>query len=1728
MKKIFALVLALLLCVSSLQLSVYATSETKLPETIDSQKIEKSTEGTVESSKTNESTDVTSSNQGKIKVIINTQYFQKNIDSFDVTLSGSGNNYPVKTDTSNKDSRVFSFKDLADGIYTLLIKNKGYETISKEVTVNNNESVIKYVNTNSIADNIEKSGFGTIAYGDFNEDGVIDVSDKQLLLSAIMNGTYDSLMDYDNNKKIDLLDLRSFTDVYTDQENKDIVKRLQPTIEIMPLLVDNAILKEDEVTGVIEGNIKNIFDENANTESVKLKLTNPAQEISAENPVQMSFDITKPVDTTKLTIQGTEDNAITEGTITVIDSNGNEIVVPITNARTRMARSLSTGHATVSEDGTIVIDLGTQIAVKKVTIRVTATSSKKLAEISKVEFLNDMAAHIPTPKLDIPQGLVADELDAQLLVKWDALNNVTGYKIKVTFEGKTEEYSTNINSYKLKKFNNKDLINGKTYEIAVKAINDADKDSLWESEYSNVLKATPQAAKVPDAPDNVSAVGGYRTIQVSWKDMKNTDSYNVFYREKGTDTYTKAVGEYTGTSYTISSLKDNTTYQVYVSGNNKIGTGVGSLVSEATTTNVMPAILPQYKAVNTSNGIGNLSAHIKNVYYGAGANGVTKIVNSPLDEKSTTANSALALVDNNYGSYMEINDWDFGMSYHRVWRLTFEFDNVYEMNYISFAGPVNDSSINGIGISYYDENNKEVDASIDTFRKKTDVNGRIYYIAHLAKPIKTNKVRFGVQSSARNIRLAEFTFHYYDSLESDVDSLFTDSFHLSLRDDVDASLIEKLQLQLDTSEEISKEYHPFRDLIQLELNQAKQVLEGTALQNIQEIHNGITAKKQTNLGFGGLNSWQPLGYVTYPSDTFIVYVGQVGKRNGQSVNLQLVYSQYHAESSSFMSNPIQLKVGKNEISMKDLQSIGVEKGGSVYVQYTGNSNESIAVRVSGGQKIAALDLYQTANQSERLQKVKTYIEELQSQINSMEENHNAVHSGHSGVDYDYDEKNCALGATEIMLDHMLYSVSGKQILSGLSGTIDEKASQLLKSLDAMDQMMELFYQNKGLNDNAALINDRYPVQHLNIRYMRMFAGAFMYAGGNHIGIEWGSVAGLSRAVPFTSTDNGQFVSGSLFGWGIAHEIGHNINQSSYAIAEITNNYFSLLSQNQDSNDTTRFKYPDVYKKVTSNTVGRDSNVFTQLAMYWQLHLAYDQNYHYKLYDTQQEQLNSLFFARVDNYARHPETINIPENGVALKLNSDAEQNFMRLACAAANKDLTDYFKAWGIVPNADTVAFVKQFEKETRKLQYLDDDSMAYRLDKKAKMSEGTEIKANLVNETNSNQVTFTISNTNKVNDAMLGYEILRNGVPVGFVHADSGETTFTDTVSTVNNRVFTYSIVGYDRLLNQTAELKLNPIKISHDGSMDKALWEIETNLTSQADATTGSENATPCTPERTAINDIIDNNYQNVYTGTTNENQSEFIISLNSLADVTGVKFTNPSFKNVQIYVSQDKINWTLVKEDALTVGNENKLYFSQIVNNELQNNKSLVSYPASYVKVVSDEKELSLAEIDVLGPTGDNIDMAQSNSIGILSSDYQLDDHNIIPEGSLIFTGTYAGNPAYNVVELRYNEDDILSGYQAIFAENPGTEDLADVSQGTWVYYLIPEVNETGKIIENSFGYMDENDDFVRVELPASIKPQLYRVNDAMTNEGQRLVSDTFEVKIPTQLPAITLGNDKKGAK
>lgn len=65
--------------------------------------------------------------------------------------------------------------------------------------------------------------------------------------------------------------------------------------------------------------------------------------------------------------------------------------------------------------------------------------------------------------------------------------------------------------------------------------------------------------------------------------------------------------------------------------------------------------------------------------------------------------------------------------------------------------------------------------------------------------------------------------------------------------------------------------------------------------------------------------------------------------------------------------------------------------------------------------------------------------------------------------------------------------------------------------------------------------------------------------------------------------------GSLFGWGLSHEIGHEINEGAYAVAEVTNNYYPLLAQARGTNDSLRFKYEVVFKKTTSGARGKASD-----------------------------------------------------------------------------------------------------------------------------------------------------------------------------------------------------------------------------------------------------------------------------------------------------------------------------------------------------------------------------------------------------------------------------------------------------------------------------------------------------------------------------------------------------------
>ena len=223
--------------------------------------------------------------------------------------------------------------------------------------------------------------------------------------------------------------------------------------------------------------------------------------------------------------------------------------------------------------------------------------------------------------------------------------------------------------------------------------------------------------------------------------------------------------------------------------------------------------------------------------------------------------------------------------------------------------------------------------------------------------------------------------------------------------------------------------------------------------------------------------------------------------------------------------------------------------------------------------------------------------------------------------------------------------------------------------------------------------------------------------------------------------------------------------------------------------------------------------------------------------------------------------------------------------------------------------------------------------------------------------------------------------------------------------------------------------------------------------------------------------------------------------------------------IEVSEDGSKWTRVREGSF----ENRTG-SQIVYFENENRDPWVAtYDAVQVRLTakgSAGKSISITELDLLGPTGDSIsfgtkaDGDTDSAIGLLQSAYEYESGKFIPAGSLVIMGRYKGNPAYNVVLVYDGEGNLVGGTkedgstgaeQIILAKVPENGLLGETSDGTWIYWMEPDAD--GNV----------------PKLTGSIRAELYRVDNALTNEGQRMVSDTMPMPVPAQLGNIAFGND-----
>ena len=162
-------------------------------------------------------------------------------------------------------------------------------------------------------------------------------------------------------------------------------------------------------------------------------------------------------------------------------------------------------------------------------------------------------------------------------------------------------------------------------------------------------------------------------------------------------------------------------------------------------------------------------------------------------------------------------------------------------------------------------------------------------------------------------------------------------------------------------------------------------------------------------------------------------------------------------------------------------------------------------------------------------------------------------------------------------------------------------------------------------------------------------------------------------------------------------------------------------------------------------------------------------------------------------------------------------------------------------------------------------------------------------------------------------------------------------------------------------------------------------------------------------------------------------------------------------------------------------------------------------------SGKNKLTVNELDVLKVAGDNIEFgiqagSDMVSVGILKEAFRYgkEQADVISKGALVFIGSYRGNPAYNAV-LLYDENGnpvggkdsqgAVNAETVFLAEVPKDGPIQNVADGKWIYYINPE-------------YVDA----VKKELAGKkIRAELYRVDNAQTMEGQRLVSDTAYIAV-----------------
>ncbi|MDY0853820.1 M60 family metallopeptidase [Bacillus thuringiensis] len=241
-------------------------------------------------------------------------------------------------------------------------------------------------------------------------------------------------------------------------------------------------------------------------------------------------------------------------------------------------------------------------------------------------------------------------------------------------------------------------------------------------------------------------------------------------------------------------------------------------------------------------------------------------------------------------------------------------------------------------------------------------------------------------------------------------------------------------------------------------------------------------------------------------------------------------------------------------------------------------------------------------------------------------------------------------AVELKGERVLITATPERVKKYLLGS-NTDPGQLLKKMDEATRIQD---RMSGLTEEQV---DKHYIHYVEDKDNK---SGFMYATEYRTAYVGDAIQYVLDINKFT-TD----------GWGPWHEAGHLRQQVPwrfYNMGEVQNNIYSLAVE-KAFGQPSRLEEEGVYPKVSKYLVQENKNydeisdVFVKLAMLWQLHLAYGEEFYPKLHQMYRD---------------------MPSNEIP-QTDETKKQLFMITASKAAKQNLIPFFEKWGLRPSNDTI-----------------------------------------------------------------------------------------------------------------------------------------------------------------------------------------------------------------------------------------------------------------------------------------------------------------------------------------------------------------------------------------------------------------------------------------------------------